>query len=51
MKIQFDSNLDYQKQAIESVAGVFEGQEICQASFTVAPSKSLDEDTFFAGQV
>ena len=37
MKIQFDPNLDFQKQAIESVAGVFEGQEICQTNFTVAP--------------
>jgi len=36
MKIQFDPNLDFQKQAIESVAGVFEGQEICQTKFPVA---------------
>ena len=37
MKIQFDPNLDFQKKAIESVAGVFKGQEICQTNFTVAP--------------
>jgi type III restriction enzyme len=37
MKIKFDPNLDFQKQAIKSVAGVFEGQEICQTNFTVAP--------------
>lgn len=37
MKIQFDPNLDFQKQAIESVVGIFEGQEICQTNFTVAP--------------
>ncbi|UDQ98852.1 DEAD/DEAH box helicase family protein [Lentisphaerota bacterium WC36G] len=37
MKIQFDANLEYQKQAIDAVAGVFEGQEICQTNFTVAP--------------
>jgi type III restriction enzyme len=45
MKIQFDPNLDFQKQAIESVAGVFEGQELCQTNFTVAPlqyTKELD---------
>ena len=36
MKIQFDPNLEFQKQAIESVAGIFEGQEICQTNFTVA---------------
>ncbi len=35
MKIQFDPNLDFQKQAIESIAGVFEGQEIGQTNFTV----------------
>lgn len=37
MKIQFDPNLDYQKQAIEAITSVFEGQEICQTNFTVAP--------------
>ena len=36
-KIEFKHNLDFQKQAIESVTGVFEGQEICQTNFTVAP--------------
>lgn len=35
MKIQFDANLDYQKRAIESITGVFAGQEICQTNFTV----------------
>jgi len=37
MKIQFDPNLNYQKQAVESVVGVFEGQEVLQTNFTVAP--------------
>lgn len=37
MKFQFDPNLNYQKQAIESVTAVFEGQEICKTNFTVAP--------------
>ncbi|MBM9519147.1 DEAD/DEAH box helicase family protein [Desulforhopalus vacuolatus] len=37
MKIQFDPNQDFQKQAIESVTGVFKGQELCQTNFTVAP--------------
>ena len=39
MKIQFDPNLDYQKQAIESVTGVFAGQETCQTNFTITPSQ------------
>jgi len=35
MKIQFDSSLDYQKEAINSIVDVFQGQEICEANFTV----------------
>ncbi len=50
MKIKFDPNLDFQKQAIESVVGVFAGQEICQTNFTVALLKSWKEDTLFPGQ-
>jgi type III restriction enzyme len=46
MKIQFDPNLDFQKQAIESVAGVFEGQEICQTNFTVAPLQHSNQIEF-----
>ena len=41
MKIQFDPNLDFQKQAIASIADIFKGQEICQTNFTVAPLKYL----------
>lgn len=41
MKIQFDSNLEFQKQAIASIADIFKGQEICQTNFTVAPLKYL----------
>ena len=37
MKLQFDPNLDYQQEAIASIVGVFEGQEVCQTNFTVAP--------------
>ena len=50
MKIQFDANLGYQKQAIESVTGVFAGQEICQTNFTVAPLQSWEEDSLFYGK-
>lgn len=49
MKIQFDANLDYQRQAIESVTGVFAGQEICQTNFTVAPLQSWEEGSLFHG--
>lgn len=49
MKIQFDANLDYQRDAIESVTGVFAGQEICQTNFTVAPLQSWEEWSLFHG--
>lgn len=37
MKFQFDANLDYQQEAIESITSIFEGQEVCRTNFTVAP--------------
>lgn len=49
MKIQFDANLDYQRQAIESVTGVFAGQEVCHTNFTVAPLQSWEEGSLFYG--
>ncbi len=36
MKLHFESNLDYQLAAIESVCDLFRGQEICRTAFTVA---------------
>ena len=47
MKIQFDANLDYQRDAIESVTGVFAGQEICQTNFTVAPLDIQETSSLF----
>ena len=35
MKLHFEDNLDYQLAAIESVAGLFAGQDICRTEFTV----------------
>ena len=35
MKIQFDSSLDYQRDAIKAITDIFQGQEICEANFTV----------------
>ncbi|GGF00813.1 type III restriction endonuclease subunit R [Kangiella profundi] len=45
MKIQFDPNLEYQRQAIESVVDVFEGQETCQTNFTVAPLQYAEQQS------
>ncbi len=33
VKIQFESNLDYQDRATSSIVDIFEGQEICQTTF------------------
>jgi len=33
MKIQFDSNLDFQQDAIKAIAAIFEGQETLQTNF------------------
>jgi type III restriction enzyme len=35
MKLHFESNLDYQLQAVEAVCGLFRGQEMCRTEFTV----------------
>lgn len=35
MKLNFEPNLDYQLQAIESVCDLFRGQETCRTEFTV----------------
>jgi len=38
MKLRFEPDLDFQRQAIEAVCGLFRGQEICRTEFTVAPT-------------
>jgi len=35
MKLHFESDVDYQRDAIESVCDLFRGQEICRTEFTV----------------
>jgi type III restriction enzyme len=35
MKLHFEPDLDYQKQAIEAVCDLFKGQETCRTEFTV----------------
>ncbi len=35
MKLQFEPNLDFQRQAIDAVTGVFKGQEILTSEFSV----------------
>lgn len=35
MKLHFEPDLDYQRDAIEAVCGLFHGQETCRTEFTV----------------
>ena len=35
MKLHFEPNLDFQRQAIEAVCDLFRGQEVCRTEFTV----------------
>ncbi len=47
MKIQFESNLEYQERAINSIVGIFEGQEICQSNFTVFNAGSKGQKNMY----
>lgn len=40
MKLHFEPNLDYQRDAIEAVCDLFRGQEICRTEFTVVSGAS-----------
>ena len=50
MKLHFEDNLDYQKDAVESIVGLFKGQEISRSEFTVTlqpqsgPSLGMDQN-------
>ncbi len=45
MKLHFESDLPYQADAIEAVADLFRGQEICRTEFTVTmrPTRTYDD--------
>ena len=50
VKLQFDSNLDYQLEAVRSVVDIFDGQRACMSNFTVAPLETNeDSGGLFAG--
>ena len=46
MKIKFNPDLAYQRDAIESITGIFEGQETCQTNFTVPKIQHLPQMEF-----
>ena len=37
MKLHFEPDLDFQRDAIEAVCDLFRGQEVCRTDFTVTP--------------
>ena len=41
MKLQFDASLEYQQVAIQSIVGLFDGQQRRVSEFTVAPDLLL----------
>jgi restriction endonuclease len=49
VKLHFESDLDYQWTAVESVCDLFRGQETCRTEFTVtmkAPAASMGDELF-----
>lgn len=50
MKLQFNAELDYQQDAINAVAGIFEGQDTLQTNFTVAQLNQGSQADMFATQ-
>ncbi len=45
MKIQFESNLEYQDRAIASIVDIFEGQEVCQSNFSIVKPQTKGQKT------
>jgi type III restriction enzyme len=39
MTLKFESNLEYQSEAVNSICDIFEGEEIFQSNFSVAPTQ------------
>ncbi len=40
MKLHFEPDLDFQREAIEAVCHLFRGQEVCRTEFTIATHAS-----------
>jgi len=49
MKLHFDSELDFQRDAVEAVCELFNGQESCRTEFTVTLTPSGDQQTLELG--
>ena len=47
MKIQFESNLEYQDQAISAIVDIFSGQDACKSNFTVYSPEYIAKNPTF----
>ena len=47
LKLHFEPDLDFQRDAIEAVCGLFKGQEISRTEFTVTPPSKAPIPTAF----
>jgi len=45
MKIKFESELEYQQDAIKSIVDIFQGQDICKSNFTVYSPEFIANQT------
>ena len=50
MKLRFESNLDFQLQAVDAVCDLFRGQEICRTEFTVTRDRLDSQETMAFAQ-
>lgn len=50
MKLQFNSNLDYQHDAINAIVNIFEGQDTLQTNFTVTQVDRDQQADIFSNQ-
>jgi type III restriction enzyme len=50
MKIKFNPDLDYQKDAVNATLGIFAGQEVRQINFSVPMIKSAQQMDLFSKQ-
>ena len=51
MKLKFDSNLDYQTEAVNAVTGLFEGQNSMLQYFSVTGQATLDSSTGIGNKI
>ena len=51
MKLKFQSNLQYQNDAINSIVDIFKGQKSRQSNFTVLNSANIDNKQQHIGSV